>query len=251
MRLASLLALCFLGLAAPALAYPTSVINVPTGGVNPFKGYHLGVYNYLQPSVLSSPASPYSMMGSIAAGVLPYFDLAPGVSGGGLEVGADLLYAYLNLPAYQGQPIMVLPHAKFGLLKETNVLPGIAVGAFYLGTLDFATAPNVLHASVTKSLAYAATDLGQFTLGTYHGNPVALGSDNNGLMAGYYRNLPANLYVMGDYTSGSNPIGGLNLALGYGVSAKLSVTAGYFVSNIDRSNDKAFLFFDWVGDLPL
>lgn len=258
MRAAFIAALVGLGLAAPAHAYPTALINVPTAGVTPYKSYHFGLYNYVQPSLIPTPDSPYLGMGSISVGIVPYFDLAPGVAAGAVEIGVDGFYPFPSSlypvastwPA-DGAPLMAQPHFKVGLLQETDVLPGLAVGSYFLGVPDITYSANMLHASATKWLTFQDLDLGQVTLTAFHGNPVALGSSANGLMAGYYRNLPWNLYVIGDYTTGSSQISGANLALGYTVNRTLSVTGGVFMSGRDSSEHKGYLFLDWIGDLPI
>lgn len=258
MRAAIIAALAVLGLAAPTHAYPTAIINVPTAGVTPYKSYHFGLYNYLQPSLIPTMDSPYLGMGSLSVGLVPYFDLAPGVAAGAVEVGVDgfypfpsSLYPVAGAWPEGGGPLMVQPHFKIGLLQETDVLPGLAVGSYFLGVPDITYSANMLHASVTKWITLQDLDLGQFTLTAYHGNPVALGSSANGLMAGYYRNLPWNLYVMGDYTTGSSQISGTNLAVGYSVNRTLSITGGVFVSGRASNEHKGFIFLDWIGDLPI
>ncbi|HEY9856969.1 MAG TPA: hypothetical protein V6D05_14600 [Stenomitos sp.] len=258
MRSVLLAALLGLGLAAPTYAYPTALVNVPTAGVTPFRSYHFGLYNYVQPSLIPTSTSPYLAMGSFSIGLVPYFDLAPGVSAGAVELGVDGFYPFPSslypvAAAWptDGGPLLAQPHFKLGLLQETDVLPGLAVGSYFLSLPDLSYGANMLHASATKWVTVNDLDLGQFTLTAYHGNPVALGSSANGWMAGYYHNLPWNLYAMGDYTSGSSQISGANLALGYSVNRTLSVTGGYFLSGRDQSENKAFLFLDWIGDLPM
>lgn len=258
MRSVLLAALLGLGLAAPTDAYPTALINVPTAGVTPYKSYHFGLYNYVQPSLIPTMESPYLGMGSIAIGIVPYFDLAPGVAAGALEVGVDGFYPFPSSlypvsgawPA-DGAPFMAQPHVKLGLLQETDVLPGLALGTYFLGVPSLDYSANMLHASMTKWLTVQDWDLGQITVAAFHGNPWALGTSSNGLMAGYYRNLPWNLYAMADYTTGSSQLSGANLALGYSVNRTLSVTGGFFLSGRDSSENKGFLFLDWIGDLPI
>lgn len=258
MRSVLLAALFGLGLAAPTYAYPTALINVPTAGVTPYKSYHFGLYNYVQPSLIPTMDSPYLGMGSFSIGLVPYFDLAPGVSAGALEVGVDGFYPFpsslypVSSPwPTDGGPLLAQLHFKLGLLQETDVLPGLAVGSYYLGVPNFSYAANMLHASATKWLSFQDLDLGQVTVTAFHGNPLALGTSSNGLMAGYYRNLPWNLYAMVDYTTGNSQISGTNLALGYSVNRTLSVTGGYFLSGRDSSENKVLLFLDWIGDLPM
>jgi hypothetical protein len=256
-RSLSLSALLLLGLALPAQAFPTAVVNVPTAGVTPFKSYHLGTYHYLKPSLLSTPDSPYLFEGSFVGGVLPFYELAPGVESGALEVGVDLMYPFPGSPDPGNVPMPLQPHFKLGVLRETETLPGLALGAYSLSLPNLEYSHNVLHFTATKWLSWNEMDLGQFTLGLYHANPAAVGSDNNGWMAGYFRNLPLNLFVMGDYTSGSThiagnrPLGGANAAVGYSINNSISLTGGYYVAGSGRSEDRAFLFIDWVGDLPL
>lgn len=262
MRSAPLAVALLFALAMPAEAFPTALVNVPTGGVAPFKGYHFGTYHYVQPNLVSTPASPYLFMGSFLAGVSPYFELAPGISAGAVEVGLDFLYPFpsslypaAGTPGPDNGPLPLQPHLKLGLLQETATLPSLAIGAyeFSLPFLDYSA--NLLHASLTKSLSWGDQDLGQFTAALFHGNPVALGVDANGWMAGYYRNLPAGAYAMVDYTSGHSALGGANLAVGYCINPNLSVSVGYFVANERNQGtaiaDKAFVFLDWVGDLPI
>jgi hypothetical protein len=252
----ALAAALLLGTAAAAQAYPTALINVPTAGVDPFKSYHLGVYNYLQPSVVPTPNSPYSLTGGFSVGVSPYFDLAPGISAGAVEVGVDGFFPYPS-PLYPSTGLvtdtsfLVQPHAKVGLLKETDVLPGIGLGAYYFSAPSLDTSANMVHFSLTKSVRVGDWDLGQGTVGLYHGNPASLGNDYNGFMAGYFHNLPAGAYAMADYTTGQHHLGGTNLAVGYSVNPMLSITGGYFLANEGRNIDKAFLFLDWVGQLPI
>lgn len=263
MRLATLAAAMTLGLGLPAFAYPTALINVPTAGVAPYKGYHVGLYNYLQPSLVPTVNSPYLAMGSVSGGLVPNFDLAPGVSAGALELGVDVffpfpssLYPYPSLNALDtlrrdnSPPTLAQPHAKLALLKETDVLPGLALGTYFLSVPSMDFSANMIHLSATKWLSLGDLDLGQYTFSIYHGNPLALEVDSNGWMAGYYRNLPANLYVMADYTSGASRLGGCNVALGYTVNSTLSLTGGYAISSHDRNEDKAFLFLDWIGEAP-
>ncbi len=258
MRSAFIAAIAVLGLTAPAHAYPTALVNVPTGGVTPYKSYHFGLYNYVQPSLIPTMDSPYLGMGSLSVGLVPFFDLAPGVAAGAVELGVDGFYPFPSSlypvdAAWPsgGGPLMAQPHFKIGLLQETDILPGLAVGSYFLGLPDITLSANMLHASATKWLTLQDWDLGQFTVTAYHGNPLALGSSANGLMAGYYRNLPWNLYVMGDYTTGSSQISGTNLALGYTVNRTLSVTGGVFVSGRAGNENKGFIFLDWIGDLPI
>lgn len=257
MRTLSLSALLLLGLAIPAQAFPTAVVNVPTAGVTPFKSYHLGTYHYLKPSLLSTPNSPYLFEGSFVGGVLPFFELAPGVESGALEVGVDLMYPFPGSPDPNNSPMPVQPHFKLGVLRETGTLPGLALGAYSVSVPNLEYSQNVLHLTATKWLSWNDLDLGQLTLGLFHANPAAVGGDSNGWMAGYFRNLPFNLYVMGDYTSGSThiagnrPLGGANAAIGYSINDRISLTGGYYVSGSGSNENRGFLFIDWVGDLPL
>lgn len=248
--------------ATPTLAYPTALVNVPTAGVAPFKGYHLGTYHYLQPNLATTTSSPYLFTGAGLVGVSPFFELAPGVWSGALELGADLYYPFPSslYPMATGwgtdnAPLLIQPHMKLGVLQETDWLPGFALGAYSFSLPTLELSANMLHATLTKSVTWRDWDLGQFTAGLYHGNPRALGSDNNGVMVGYYRNLPVGLYAMVDFTSGMSALGGTNLAVGYAVNPSISVTGGYFVANQRNQDaaiaDKAFVFLDWVGDLPI
>jgi hypothetical protein len=70
-------------LARPALAYPTSILNVPTAETLEAGKIHFGLYT-------TTPYDPSnaSIDGSINAGIFNGFDIG-GVKVGGLEMGFD------------------------------------------------------------------------------------------------------------------------------------------------------------------
>jgi hypothetical protein len=251
-------ALTLLALAAPARAYPTALITVPTAGIQPFKGYHLGLAAALQRTGSESPLA----MASLAVGLTPWFPLTETLSAGALEAGVDLYYPFpfenglypaRGLTSATG-PTLAQPHLKLGLLQETDWLPGLAAGVYGIALPDWQNSANLVHLSLSRTVTIAGIDLGQWTLAGYHGNPGVLrGPTNedasNGFMLGFFRNLPYDLYVMADYTSGQHRTGGLNLALGWAINERLSLTVGGFTANAGEGEDKALMLLDYVDEL--
>ena len=226
--------------------------------MQPFKAYHLGFAAGLE---RANPGTPLSLT-SMVIGLTPWFALTPDLSSGAIEVGADLmfplpfenaLYPARGLTSTTS-PMLVQPHLKLGLIQETSTLPGLALGAHSLALPDWDHSANLVHLSVTKAFEMTGVDLGQWTVGAYHGNPSVMkgpaGLDaSNGWMAGYFRNLPFDLYALADYTSGEHRTGGLNLALGWAINEKLSLTVGGFTSNAGATENKVLLFLDYVDSL--
>ena len=247
-------------LAVPVMAYPTSLVTVPTAGIQPFKGYHLGLAAAFQRSASSTPLA----MASLAVGITPWFQLNEVLAAGAIEAGVDVYYPFpfenglypgRGLTANKG-PVFAQPHLKLGLMQETDWLPALAVGAHALALPDWEQSANLIHLSLSRTVTAAGIDLGQWTLAGYHGNPTVMRGPaptyedaSNGFMLGLFRNLPHDLYVMADYISGLHQMGGLNLALGWAINEHLSLTVGGFRASAGAGEDKALLLLDYVDEL--
>lgn len=252
--------LALLALASPATAYPTALVTVPTAGIQPFKGTHLGLATAMQRSGSGTPMA----MASLAVGVVPWFALNDVLSAGAIEAGVDVyyplphengLYPARGLTA-ENSPILAQPHLKLGLVQETEWLPGVALGITGIALPDWQSSANLVHLSVTRTVSIAEIDFGQWTVAGYRGNPSVLRGPapantdaSSGVMLGFFRNLPFDLYVMADYSSGLHQTGGINLALGWAVNEHLSLTVGGFTSHAGENEDKAFLLLDYVDEL--
>ena len=247
-------------LAVPAKGYPTALVTVPTAGIQPFKGYHLGLAAAMQRTASSGPLA----MASLSMGLTPWFQLNDVLAAGAIEAGVDVYYPFpFENGLYPGRgitankgPVFAQPHLKLGLLQETDWLPALAVGAHALALPDWEHSANLIHLSLSRTVSVAGIDLGQWTLAGYHGNPTVMrgpaptGEDaSNGIMLGFFRNLPFDLYVVADYISGLHPTGGLNLALGWAINEHLSLTAGGFTASAGAGEDKAILLLDYVDEL--
>lgn len=221
-------------LSTPALAYPTSILSIPTAETLEAGKLHFGVYT-------TTPYDPSnaSIDGSINAGIFNGFDIG-GVKVGGLELGFDGV-----LP----DPGSVFSFAgKLSLIGETDSMPGIAIGTYYLGVPNMDLSPNLTYAVVSKSLTSGDYELGSWTAGVTRPSP----SVNNGLeslllCAGVTYDLPLNLGFAADYTSGTSQYSATNVGLYYSPLEDLSFTAGYsFSGDRQEPSDYPFFYIDYT-----
>lgn len=221
-------------LATPALAYPTSILSIPTAETLEAGNLHFGLY-----STTPYDPSSASIDGSINAGIFNGFDIG-GVKVGGLELGFDGI-----LPD-PGSGIFSFS-GKLSLLGETDALPGIAIGTYYLGVPNMDLSPNLTYAAVSKTLTSGGYELGSWTAGVTRPSP----SVNNGLeglllCAGVTYDLPFNLGFAADYTSGTSQYSATNVGLYYSPLEALSFTAGYaFSGDRQEPSDYPFFYIDY------
>lgn len=242
--LTGLLVLC--GAVPSALAYPTSVVFVPTGDSRDFLqvgAFVYGAMNYRarDPGTREIGTALSLTWVSVNAGVVPPFSYGGGVGFGGLEVGANL-----SAPDLRGRSqIMPLFDVKASVLTQGEYHPALAVGLIGLSPLKDQIF-NFGYVAVTKTLKWGAgPSYGRVTLGagrafvpvsqtyprcTSSGEPCALRGappfedTNFAPMLGY--ETPA----FGRLSFGIDHLGGTSLISSTNVIANLQMAEGAFFS---------------------
>lgn len=216
--------------ATPAMAYPTSVWNVPTAKVVAAGTLHLGDYAESFPS-----GKPY--IDTCAS-----FGLWPGLELGGLygigaaEAGFD---AWFDPTAGAYQQF----HGKVQLLGEGDWTPAIALGGLGLGSPQNKS-DNFYYGVLTKDLGLGDFSLGTFTVGGYSINTVGA-TPEVGPMGGWSRTLFGPVSLALDYIHGSsNSYAGVSGYLGFQVADNTYVEVGYFHSVADANYDTRFVSVD-------
>lgn len=205
MKLTPWLPLIALATAAVAAgATPSTLVWIPSTDLQADRTWHLGIDNYFAPPRAGVDNTP-----------VYDFGLEYGFAGGRAEVGLDYLTGFAD-------PIFF--NAKYRLSAETDTTPAVAVGAYNLGTRAGVTDFNMVYLLASKILAPL-----RLTLGYCHGNPAALGRDENMLMAGVDAVLTADGKWWGavDYQSGKNVFGALSAGVSYAFAPNVSLLVGY------------------------
>ncbi|HBN07874.1 MAG TPA: hypothetical protein DD435_04215 [Cyanobacteria bacterium UBA8530] len=223
--------------AFPAWAYPTSIISIPTGETLSVGRLHFGLYGY--------PVGPSGDF-SFNTGLFDGFQ-AGETKIGSLEFGFDSNYPQLDYDESMQKGLAFSLSAKLGLMTETDSLPAIGLGFYYLGVPSLNGTPNLSYLSMTKSIQSSGIDLGTYTAGLYRVSPLI--DESLGFWAGVTHELPFNLSLLGDFTSSASPAnsyGGSNVALCLTPFDAFSITSGYYLSNNrEEPGDAAFLFLDY------
>lgn len=215
--------------AGDAGAYPTSVVFAPNAEVLPLGGVTGGFYVGFQ--YTPSPIAMSSSWGGIQGGISPSFTYAKTQLGelgfGGVELGVD---GYG--PDFDGSPTVVL-NLKVQPFRETDYLPGLAIGVFQLSP-DLSRGALLGFLALSKSFAVRTTSLGQLTFGAGlsfadrgavspgclapGGTCLFRGSapfeDESGFLFAGYRSPwigPVGLSV--DYVGGTSAVSSINVAL--------------------------------------
>ncbi len=153
------------------------------------------------------------------------------------EFGLDYL-AGLNSPWFF--------NAKIGIDEDLlfKRAPSFSFGVFDVGTKSGVTNFNIANAVIGKKLPKS---WGQTYVGAYYGNST-LGPDRAGVMIGYYKMLcPAvdccgkeyhKLWLVADYASGRNPLGGGGAGIYYYFTPNVSLTTGPTWFNYAHTNGK-------------
>lgn len=221
-------------LAAPASAYPTSLISVPTADILEYKALHFGLYTYTPWDF--NEKGGYDL--SINLGLFEGFQLGD-LRLGALEVGVDATHP----ESFVGSSLS--GSFKLGLLSETDFLPGMAVGSFYRGLPSNELTPNFNYLALTKSFVPGGFDLGSWTIGAYQLSKDYVGEGaNTGFFAGATHDLGDSFSITADTTSGQSGMSGSNIGLSFSPTDALSISLGYFLA-ADPSANAPFLFLDY------
>ncbi|MGE5707086.1 MAG: hypothetical protein ACM3YO_02040, partial [Bacteroidota bacterium] len=138
----TLIALACILVPSPALAYPTSLISIPTAECSSSQ-LHLGHYSYANGSLDFS----------VNAGVFDGMKLGD-TRVGALEIGFDAMHPRSTINS------VFAGSAKLGLLSETDLLPSLAIGWIYPGIPDPRNTPNFAFLAATKAMTPLGIDCG-------------------------------------------------------------------------------------------
>lgn len=223
-------AIAIWALAAPvALAYPSSIIFVPTGTTVALGQGNMSFWNAYYGDVASSWTG-------LNVGILPEIPYgSSGLTFPGLEVGLDLI-AEPGL----GPDIKPIGNAKLGLVKEAGWVPDLAVGYMSWAFANQDRSLNMAYASLTHTALVGGRDLGRGTLGFAQSFPSAvdqfkgtwpLKDGNQALMLGW-EFPPVGPFTMAvDHVGGDSEVSGtcvvLNCELVPGTYASLGYTIAH------------------------
>lgn len=219
---AAAVAALWLGLAAPAQAYPSSIIFVPTGTTVAAGEGNMSFYNAYYGDISETWAG-------LNVGVLP--ELPYGGSGlvfPGLEIGLDVMAMPGDDPG-----IKPIANAKLGLVREAGWVPDLALGYMSWAFVNPARSLNFAYVAGTKSLALGERDLGSATLGFGMATPTApdlfvgtwpLKTGNQSLMLGY--EFPA----VGPFTFAVDHVGGDSEVSGTCAVMNVEIVTGTYLS---------------------
>ncbi|MEB3223485.1 MAG: hypothetical protein VKS61_15535 [Candidatus Sericytochromatia bacterium] len=221
--------------AAPADAYPTSLIFAPTGDVAAAGASCLSFYNAFYGTAVDCWTG-YNV------GILPGFPYGDsGLVFPGLEVGIDVLASPGRLPA-----IKPVGNLKLGLLAEADVLPSLALGYMSVAVLHPASSLNLAYLSATKTVEVGGRRLGRLTLGSAYAMPRdpdeftptwPAPNSNATYLAGW--EFPA----VGPFSFAIDSIGGVSEISGTCLVMNLEIVPGTFASvgyAISHDRDAAY-----------
>lgn len=230
-RLAPLVAatLAWMTLAAPAEAYPTCIIFVPTGTTVAAGQGNLAFYNAYYGNLTSTWAG-------MNVGLLP--ELPYGGSGltfPGLEVGVDVI----GEPGL-GPDIKPIGNVKLGLVKEAGFVPDLAVGLMSWAFTAPDRSLNMGYAALTHTASLGGADLGRGTLGLGQAFPSVpdqfkgtwpLPGGNQSLMFGWEFPAVGPFTMAFDHVGGDSEVSGtcwvLNCELVPGTYASIGYAFGH------------------------
>lgn len=220
----------WLGTSRTALAYPTSVWNVPTGTVVEAGAVHVGVYNY------ASVDRKTSMQDGLSFGLLPGLEIGGVSQIGAVELGVDTSG---SCEVFNG---------KLQLIGETTWTPAFAVGGFNLANTT-GPSENIVYGALTKEVGPEDMSGGSWTIGYFTTMPTDPETPSEGgVMGGMTFKLTDTFNVGFDFMMGTTSVSGGDLFANYSVGDTTTLTAGYYLHPTDSSQNLLFLGVDL--DIP-
>lgn len=221
--------LAWLVWSAPAAAYPTSIIFVPTGTtVGPGQG-NMAFYNAYYGDISETWTG-------LNVGLLPEFPYgATGLVFPGLEVGLDAIAMPGDNPG-----IKAIANAKLGLVREAGWIPDLALGYMSWAFLNPDRSLNMAYLSATKSFLAGERELGRGTIGLGHSSPAApdlfgstwpLTTGNQTLMVGYEFPAVGPFTFAMDHVGGNTEVSGTNFVLNVELVPGTFASLGYAFSH--------------------
>lgn len=217
--------LAWLALAAPAAAYPTSIIFVPTGTTVGAGQGNMAFYNAYYGDVSETWAG-------LNVGLLPEIPYgSTGLIFPGLEIGLDSIAMPGDDPG-----IKPIANVKLGLVREAGLLPDLAVGLMSWAFLNPGRSLNMAYAAATKSFAAGERDLGRGTVGLGMSYPSApdlfgytwpISGNNQTLMVGYEFPAVGPFTFAMDHVGGNTEVSGTNFVLNVELVPGTYASIGY------------------------
>lgn len=192
-----------------ALATPSTLITIPSTDIQPTGVWHLGVDSLVYTGGNEAPASFVDL--GLTYGLTPR-----------IEVGVDFVSGFDN-------PLWL--NAKVQLLSPEQAPVAMAAGIYNYSTADAS------NQEVKYVIASRAFDQFRVHLGGFAANDELFGDDDTGILGGVEYTAAAPWWFAVDYFSGENPLGSLNLGVGYALTDKIGVILGYDIYNDDVTPD--------------
>lgn len=234
-----------LGLAAPAQAYPSSLVFAPVGGVMPawegqmytYNGFYQGGLNYWQ-----------GFQMGLWDGLQPWGEDGPSV--GAVEAGVDII-AGIAIPMYK--PIA---NVKVGLISEGEMWPSVSVGFSNFAFMAPNDSLNAAYVVGSKELKLGNFVLGSATLGALRafsgpGAGAAFTASAPlpapyGLLAGFALPPMGPFGLAIDHVGGTSELSSTNLVLNVALLPNTFTSIGYAIGH-DRSAQDTDAIFTQVG----
>lgn len=151
----------------------------------------------------------------------------------GIEIGLDYRDFNGSIPAAAGNPLFY--NLKFAIREGTLIsdsFPGIAIGLFEYGGKAGITDANIMYLVMSKSFPGAW----RMGLGLYSGNNTVLVDENgqaanSGMLFSLDWQLNNKWWVAGDYISGHNRYGAVNVGIGYSPNRGMEITVSESLYN--------------------
>ena len=195
----------------PLFATPSGLTWIPNTDTQAKKVWHLDADTYIYST---NPTGATANAPFVEEGVLY------GVSSR-VEAGIDYAAGFVNAPGARVSPLLL--NAKYQFVTPSTKYPvAFAVGAYNVSPLKAANA-QLLYVNGSYSFNKS---LSRVTFGGYTGRKSVIGSDNSGYLLGVEDNI-RKWWLTADYQSGENLYGAWNGGVGYNLTPKLLVFAGY------------------------
>ena len=214
MKILILTGLIMVSFLASVSATPSSLIWIPSTGIQSKDKTHFGIDSYFTPQPLKAGETT-------GAFTTPDYGLTWGYKI--FEFGIDYI-------ASQNDPIYFNAKAKLLGNKATDL--NLVVGLYNLGTT------STTNSEVKYVLGSVATKDGtRLTFGYGFGRQEVLGDDHNMIMAGIDKQLSDRWWIGADYQGGKSSLGALSVGASYNFTPNAALLVGYsFYNNQDFKN---------------
>jgi hypothetical protein len=160
---------------------------------------------------------------------------------GRTEIGVNAYYTRAS-PA---EPIIVEPNFKWQFYNSEKL--GVAISAGVLVSIPV-TRRRGTHTTgmvyVVGSKSFEASHAPRLTFGGYQLlGRFEPGTDRTGVLAGYEQQITRRFSVLADWFSGNNDLGAVTPGVGFVLSPKDSVYAGYSFGNQGRGNNSLGVYY--------